>query len=145
MSEPVRIEVLLRESDARLPSRSRESDAGYDLHSLVDVAIEPGTVVDINTGMACVAPAGYYFTIEGRSSLFRHGIIPFRSIIDGGYTGDMIFSLMNVGLSTYYVLKGDRVAQLVPHQIVPIWFDKVEEISDQYDIRGDKGFGSSGR
>lgn len=141
----VKIEVELRHPDAKIPSRSRESDAGYDLSSLEDIELNPGQIVNINTGLAVVAPSGWYFTVEGRSGLSRHGIIPFRGIIDGGYTGDMIVTMINMGPVKYYVLKGDRIAQLVPHRIVPIDLQQVEQISDSYNLRGQKGFGSSGR
>lgn len=139
------IQVQYRHPDARVPYKSRGSDAGYDLHAMENVSIEPGDVVDIDTGMACVAPEGFYFTVEGRSSMFRHGIVPFRGIIDGGYTGNMVVSLMNVGKHKYYILKGDRIAQIIPHAIIPLNLVVVDEISSDYDIRGKKGFGSSGR
>lgn len=141
----VKIEVELRHPDAKIPSRSRESDAGYDLAALVDTEINPGQIVNLNTGMACVAPSGWYFTVEGRSGLSRHGIIPFRGIIDGGYTGDMIVTLINMSQNKYYILKGDRIAQLVPHRIVPMELCQVERVSESYNLRGHKGFGSSGR
>ena len=139
------IQVQYRHPDAKIPYKSRPSDAGYDLHAMESVSIEPGDIVNIDTGMAVVAPEGFYFTIEGRSSMFRHGIVPFRGIIDGGYTGNMIVSLMNVGKNKYYILKGDRIAQIVPHAIIPLNLIEVKEISEEYDIRGNKGYGSSGR
>jgi dUTP pyrophosphatase len=77
--------------------------------------------------------------------MYKSGVIPFRGIIDGGYTGNMVISLMNVGTSTYDITKGDRVAQIVPHKIVPIDLVEVDEISPEYNIRGNNGFGSSGK
>ena len=144
-TDEIRIEVQLRHPEAQPPHRSRASDAGWDLHSLIDADISPGDVVDIDTGMAVVAPEGYYFTVEGRSSLYKAGVVPFRGIIDGGYTGNMIISLMNVGKDKYCILKGDRIAQIIPHRIVPVKLEIVDTISPHYDIRGKKGFGSSGR
>lgn len=143
--EIVRIEVELRHPDARPPSQSRSSDAGHDLYSLDDIDIYPGDVVSIDTGMAVVAPEGYYFTVEGRSSLYKAGVVPFRGIIDGCYTGPMVVSLMNVGKEKYCILKGDRIAQLVLHRIIPLDLHFVDEISVEYNIRGTAGFGSSGR
>lgn len=145
MSDKVRIEVVLHRPDAIAPHRSRDSDAGWDIHSLENVIVSPGKVVDINTGMSCVAPAGYYFTVEGRSSMYRSGVVPFRGIIDGGYCGDMIVSLMNVGQEDYAIKYGDRIAQLIPHKIIDIELVQVDQVSDEYNIRGTKGFGSSGR
>jgi len=144
-NEVIRTEVKLQDLEAKLPTRSRTSDAGYDLYSLIDVDISPGDVVNIDTGMSVVAPIGYYFTIEGRSSMFKAGIVPFRGIIDGCYTGSMVVSLMNVGNQSYSIHKGDRIAQLIPHKIISMDMVIVQNISPDYDIRGNNGFGSSGR
>jgi len=143
--DAVRVELILRHKDAVQPHRSRESDAGYDVHSLINVDIAPGDIVNIDTGLALVAPSGYFFTVEGRSSMYKSGVIPFRGIIDGGYSGNMVVTLMNVGKETYSITKGDRVAQLVPQKTVPITIETVPVVSKEYDIRGTKGFGSSGR
>lgn len=140
-----RIEILKRHPDAVIPHRSRASDAGYDIHSLNDVVINPSDIINIDSGLVVVAPFGYYITVEGRSSMYKSGVVPFRGIIDSGYTGNMVVSLMNVGTEPYYIAKGDRIAQLTLHKLVGIDFAEVKAISDDYDIRGDKGFGSSGR
>ena len=41
--------------------------------------------------------------------------------------------------------KNDRIAQLIIHEIVNVDFVEVDEFSDKYNFRSDKGFGSSGR
>ncbi len=143
--KPVRIEVVIRHPKAIVPHRSRESDAGYDVHALEDVCINPGEVKNVDIGLSFIAPSGWYFTVEGRSSLYQAGVTPFRGIIDGTYTGPMIVSLMNVGRFPYWILAGDRVAQLIPHAIVPIEAVTVEEPSSEYNKRGSAGFGSSGK
>ncbi len=145
MAKPVKIEVVLHHPHAIVPHRSRESDAGYDVHALDDALIEPGSIVNIDTGLSFIAPSGWYFTVEGRSSLYKAGVAPFRGIIDGTYTGTITVSLMNVSKLPYWVLRGDRVAQLIPHVIVPITSIIVDEPSEDYSIRGKAGFGSSGK
>ena len=141
----IKIEVEIRDQDAMLPSRSRHTDAGYDIYSLRDTVISPGDIVDIDTGMAVVAPEGWFFTVEGRSSMYKSGVVPFRGIIDSGYTGNLIVSLMNVGTKQYHIKKHDRVAQIVPQKIIHIDFKVVDEISPEYNIRGTAGYGSSGK
>lgn len=140
-----RVEALVKDIDGIIPHRSRATDAGYDAHSLIDVTISPGQIIDINTGTKLVAPQGVYFTVEGRSSLYRAGVVPFRGIIDGGFTGDLIITLMNVGAADYFIKKGDRIAQMIPHRMVLIDIMEVDSISPDYDIRGTAGFGSSGK
>ncbi len=145
MTKPIKIEVVLHNSRAIVPHRSRDSDAGYDVHALNDALIEPGSIVNIDTGLSFIAPSGWYFTVEGRSSLYKAGVAPFRGIIDGTYTGTITISLMNVSKLPYWILSGDRVAQLIPHAIVPIASIVVDEPSSDYNIRGNAGFGSSGK
>ena len=140
-----RIEVIRRREGAVIPHRSRASDAGYDIHSLDDVTINPGDIVNIDPGLAVVAPCGYYITIEGRSSLYKVGVVPFRGIIDGGYTGTMMVTLMNVSTKPYSIAKNDRIAQMVLHRLISADFIEVAEVSPEYNIRAGLGFGSSGR
>jgi dUTP pyrophosphatase len=145
MTEKVRIEVLKRNKSAIVPHKNLTTDAGLDVHSMEDAVINPGDVVDIDTGMACTAPIGYYFTVEGRSSLYKRGVTPFRGILDATYTGNVTISLMNVGKESYKICKGDRIAQLILHKVVECDMIEVTEISPAYNVRGSRGFGSSGK
>lgn len=145
MDYPVMIEVELRHPDAKMPYKSRASDAGLDITSITDVDIEPRSIVSIDPGLAVVAPFGWYFTVEGRSSMYKSGIVPFRGIIDSCYTGNLIISMMNVGNETYHISKGDRIAQIILHKLNQTQLVEVCGISPEYNIRGTAGFGSSGR
>jgi dUTP pyrophosphatase len=142
---PVRIEHQLIHPDAKTPSRTRDTDAGHDLYSIEHAVIKPGTTMSIRTGIVMVVPRGFYMTVEGRSSLFKHGIIPARGIIDATYTGEMIVSLTNQSYEDYEIRVGDRIAQLITHRCYDLDIAVVEEISPEYNIRGMFGFGSSGR
>jgi dUTP pyrophosphatase len=140
-----RIEFMAVDPDAVMPHRERASDAGYDIHALHDEIIMPGTISNIDTGIIFVAPIGYYMTIEGRSSLYKSGIVPNRGIIDGCFTGTINISLHNVGTKPYHINKKDRVAQIIPHRLISMDIAEVDAISPEYNIRGTAGFGSSGR
>jgi dUTP pyrophosphatase len=141
----VRIETVFKHPDARLPSQVRSSDAAYDVYSMESYHIEPGDIINVNTGVSVTPPIGYYFTVEGRSSLFKMGIVPFRGIIDSGYTGPLTITLMNVSKQAYDIKALDRIAQLILHKHQQAYFELVEEVSTTYNIRGNNGFGSSGR
>jgi dUTP pyrophosphatase len=144
-TEMPRIEVMLRHPDAKMPTRNRYTDAGLDIFSTVDVNISPREIVNIDPGIAFVAPVGYYITVEGRSSMYASGVVPFRGNVDTGYVGNITVSLMNVGNKMYHISKGDRIAQLVVHKLISADMSNVVNISSEYDIRGTNGFGSSGR
>lgn len=141
----VRLECKVEHPDARLPFRKRVTDAGHDVRSTTDVVIQPRTVVNIETGLRVSPPPGWYITVDGRSSLFKEGIIPFRGIIDGTYTGPLLISLYNSSDKPFKVNVGDRVAQLILHKVYNVDFIEVKEFSPEYNVRGDDGWGSSGR
>jgi dUTP pyrophosphatase len=145
LPEMPRMEFVRKHPDAIMPHRSRMSDAGLDVHSLMDVDINPGDAVDVDTGLILTAPLGYYLTVEGRSSMYRSGVVPFRGILDSGYSGHLVVTLMNVGTKPYHINKKDRVAQIIPHQLISMDIIEVDAISPEYNIRGTAGFGSSGR
>lgn len=142
----VRIEFKKDHLDAKSPFRKRTTDAGYDLASISDIIIPPGKVVNIDTGLRISAPEGWYFTIDGRSSLFKEGIVPFRGIIDSNYTGPLLVSLYNSSDKDFKVNKDDRIAQMIPHKIHDVDFVQVTDFSPEYFVhRGEAGWGSSGR
>jgi len=141
----VRLETKFIHSDAKLPYRKRDTDAGYDIHAVENVILKPHSVTTVHTGIQISAPEGFYYTIEGRSSLFKAGINPHRGIIDATYTGEVVVALVSMSDEPYEVKVGDRIAQIVLHKYYDADFALVDEFSTQYDQRGTDGFGSSGR
>jgi dUTP pyrophosphatase len=141
----VKLETKLIHGDAKLPFRKRTTDAGWDLYSVENVAIEPQSTTNVHTGICISAPEGYYYTIEGRSSMFMQGITPNRGIIDATYCGEVIVSLVNMSDKEYKVIVGDRIAQIILHKYYNAEFFVVDEFSPDYNKRGTAGFGSSGK
>lgn len=141
----VRLECKIECSDAIIPTRTRSTDAGYDLYTITSKVLNPREVARFETGLRISAPDGWYYTIEGRSSLWSQGIVPFTGIIDGGYVGLIGVHLMNVSATPYTIRKGDRVAQMIVHKVRHADIVQVTNFSPQYNSRGNNGFGSSGR
>lgn len=141
----IRLEAKILDPLGKLPTRSRTTDAGYDLHSIMDISVPPHGAANVSTGIAVSAPEGYYYTIDGRSGLAMRGIIPFRGIIDSTYCGPLMVALLNFSDVEYKVCVGDRIAQIILHEMVHHDIIEVAEFSEEYNIRGTKGFGSSGR
>jgi dUTP pyrophosphatase len=144
-SSPVRLEFKKTHEDAVVPQRSRVTDAGYDIVSIDDVVIKPKVMTNVRTGIIVCAPPGYYFTIEGRSSLWMKGVIPFRGIIDATYQGQLMVAMTNGSDSPYIIHKGDRIAQIILHKAFNIDFNEVDDFTPVKNGRGAAGFGSSGR
>jgi dUTP pyrophosphatase len=130
---------------ARAPYRKRRTDAGYDIYSVENVTLKPQTATIIHTGIIIAAPPGFYYTIEGRSSLWQLGIFPTRGIIDSTYCGEAIVCLVNHSEEPYEIESGDRIAQMILHRQYDARFVLVDEFSEHYDQRGTDGFGSTGR
>ena len=146
MPDSVPLEVILKHRYAKLPFRKRDTDAGYDIYSVEDKTLAPGRATIVCTGIHIAAPTGFYYTIEGRSSLWRDKrVFPNRGIIDATYTGEVVVSLVNVGEGPYQVSVGDRIAQILLHKQYHAEFIIVEEFSPHYNQRGNDGFGSSGK
>lgn len=144
-AEYVRLECVKLHPDAIIPSKKRFTDVGYDVSSIKDYVLEPLSTISIDTGISLSAPPGYFYTVDGRSSLWSKGILPFRGIIDATYTGPLIVGLFNMSRNLYEIKKGDRIAQLILAPIIHADIEVVDQFSPRYNQRGSLGFGSSGR
>jgi dUTP pyrophosphatase len=143
----VELPIARLNADAVLPSRAHEGDAGLDLYACEAAHIGPGERWSIGTGIAVEIPGGHAGLVLPRSGLAKkHGITLVNSpgLIDSGYRGEIRVLLLNTDpAETFRVAAGDRIAQLV---IVPIALPSlVEAPALAESIRGEGGFGSSGR
>lgn len=143
----MKIRVKRLNPDAELPvyAHGPDEDAGMDLKALEDVLLEPRVAALIPTGLAIELPPGYEAQIRPRSGLaLRHAITLPNSpaTIDPGYRGEIRVILLNLGVQPYQVHKGDRIAQMVIARYEAIEWDESELGGS---VRGEGGFGSSGR
>lgn len=146
--------------NAIIPTKSRQTDAGWDLYAAESVMLETGVPTKISTGIALEIPTGFYGQIQGRSGLGSKGIAVLGGVIDSEYRGDIIVCLhLNKGneftifdetdsvelvaQDKYIIEEGDKIAQIIIHQIPNTQMVEVEELGES--DRGEKGFGSSGR
>ena len=129
---------------AILPTRGTEKSIGYDLYATEDFIIgELGRDL-IPTGIAMQLPPNAYGEIAPRSSLALYeGIQTGAGIIDEDYRGEIKVLLFNLSKEVYYGRKGDKIAQLIIHDIT---YYPIQEVKDlQETKRGNKGFGSTGK
>lgn len=140
----IKMEVKKLNPEAVVPSKSRTSDAAYDMYAVEDTVIPAKSHVVVSTGIAIAPPLGWFYTINGRSGMGSKGIVPFRGIVDTGYTGEVKVVLYNHTSASFTVQRGNRIAQITPHRVTDVEFKEVQEFSSDYSLRGDRGFGSSG-
>jgi dUTP pyrophosphatase len=138
---------LKLKEDARIPSRAHDGDAGLDLYACESAHIGPGERWGVGTGVGVEIPEGHAGLVLPRSGLARdHGIalVNAPGLIDSGYRGELRVLLLNTDpAETFRVEPGDRIAQLV---LTPIATpEPVEAGTLTETVRGEGGFGSSGR
>jgi dUTP pyrophosphatase len=141
----VRIRRL--QPDAQIPvyAHGPLEDAGMDLRAVEAVVLHPGEPRLVATGLAIELPPGYEAQIRPRSGLaLKHSITLPNSpaTIDPGYRGEIRVILLNLGRAPYAIEPGDRIAQMVVAK-----YEAVEWLESDLSgtLRGDGGFGSSGR
>jgi dUTP pyrophosphatase len=122
-----------------------DEDAGMDLHSVESVTLGPGETKLVPTGLAIELPSGYEAQIRPRSGLaLKHSITLPNSpaTIDPGYRGEIRVILLNLGREPFQISPGERIAQMVIARYEAIEWEE-GELGDS--VRGEGGFGSSGR
>jgi dUTP pyrophosphatase len=143
----LRLRIKKLHKDAVVPryAHGPDEDAGMDLHSVEAVTLAPGETKLVATGLAIELPAGYEAQIRPRSGLaLKHSITLPNSpaTIDPGYRGEIRVILLNLGREPFQVSPGERIAQMVIARYEAVEWEE-GELGDS--VRGEGGFGSSGR
>jgi len=133
-----------------LPRYESTGAAGLDLRAALPagarLVIEPGARDLVPTGIAIALPPDVEAQVRPRSGLaLRHGVTVLNApgTIDSDYRGEIGVILINHGSEPFEIRRGDRIAQLV---IAPVSQADLYEVASLEDsLRGDGGFGSTGR
>jgi dUTP pyrophosphatase len=129
-----------------MPAYATAHAAGMDVVAAESVTLAPGARHAVATGFAIAIPEGYEVQVRPRSGLaLKHGITCLNTpgTIDADYRGEVKVILANLGDQGFEVVRGERIAQLVPAPVVRARFVEAETL-DETD-RGGGGFGSTGR
>ncbi len=143
----MKIEIRRLHPDAVVPVSRHPGDAGGDLVAIEGCVLLPGARSMVSTGLSIAIPDGFAGLVLPRSGLAsQHGVTCANApgLIDAGYRGEIKVALVNLDPHlTYAVQPGDRIAQLVIVATPEIKFEEVEILPES--VRGEGGFGSSGR
>lgn len=138
------LKVKKTDAAAKLPARATSGDAGLDLYSVEDIAIEPGDRLVVKTGIAMEIPFGYAGLVWDKSGLAaKKGLKTMGGVIDAGYRGEIQVVLANLGNEPHAIAVGDKIAQLLIQKVELPEVSEAAELSDSE--RGDGGFGSTGK
>lgn len=126
------------------PRKATTGSAGYDLKASQNVTLPVMEIVKVPTGVKLRLPSNYEAQVRSRSGLAARGIIVVNSpgTIDSDYRGEVQVLLQSTK-RTQEIKAGDRIAQLVFHQIPEVYFEIVEGLETDT-VRGIGGFGSTG-
>ena len=129
-----------------LPCYASEGAAGLDIVAAESLTLAPGGRHAVATGFAIAIPSGCEVQVRPRSGLaLKHGITCLNTpgTIDSDYRGEVKVILANLGSEPFEVVRGERLAQLVPAPVLRASFSEVRELGETE--RGAGGFGSTGR
>jgi dUTP pyrophosphatase len=145
----IRVKVLPHAQGLPLPEYQTAQAAGMDLFAALaqdeTLFLPMGERALIPTGLSMELPAGYEAQIRPRSGLaLNYGVTVLNSpgTIDADYRGEVKVLLVNLGLDTFTIERGTRIAQMVIQQVARASFEVVTELEES--MRGVGGFGSTG-
>lgn len=142
--EEVSIKIKKIHPDAIMPNYAHEGDSGMDIFSVENLKLNSLQRGVIKTGLSFEIPRGYEIQVRSKSGLsLKNGIVVINSpgTIDSGYRGEILVAVFNTSNETYYINKGDKIAQIVLQRVEKIKFEDSEELS--ITTRGYGGFGST--
>jgi dUTP pyrophosphatase len=148
ISIPISISVkrLLHGAGLPLPAYATHGAAGMDVVAAEDLTLAPGDRHAVATGFALAIPEGFEVQVRPRSGLaLKHGITCLNTpgTIDSDYRGEVKVILANLGAAPFEVVRGERIAQLVPAPVLRAALAEVATLDDT--ARGSGGFGSTGQ
>jgi dUTP pyrophosphatase len=140
----LKVKVKKLDTNAVIPTYSKDGDAGMDLTITREIE-NTSFSVSYGFGIAMEIPKGYVGLVFPRSSVRNQDLILSNcvGVIDSGYRGELqaTFKKTN-GLDSLKYKVGERGAQIVILPYPKVSMVESEELSDTE--RGDGGFGSTG-
>jgi dUTP pyrophosphatase len=143
--DTMQVNFVRLDRELPVPVTAHIGDAAVDLHSRIDVVIEPGERAAVPTGIAVAVPEGFGGLVLPRSGHARRhgvGVVNGPGLIDPGYRGEVSVLLINHGDEAVKFGRGDRIAQLAIVPLPAVHWTEVDSLGETE--RGDAGFGSTG-
>ena len=154
----------------KIPEK-RESDAGYDIYAFFEedyIIINPKQSRIINTGLYSALPENYFLEFKERSSTAKYNMGIRAGVIEGTYRGELLVCISNHNNVPLAIAKDTiseeeikqqvsqnckiypyekAIVQGILRKIEPAQFRTIplEELKKMTTIRGEGGFGSTGK
>lgn len=133
---------------ATVPTYGSDLAAGADLRAVLDnpITIQPNQTAFLHTGLAVAIPEGYVGLVYARSGIAcKRGLAPANKtgVLDADFRGEVMVALHNHGTNEQTIEPNERIAQMVITPFLRCEYEEVDKLDDT--VRGDGGFGSTGR
>ncbi|NLW70299.1 MAG: dUTP diphosphatase [Eubacteriaceae bacterium] len=136
--------IIVNRSAHPIPEYATPGSSGCDLRANIPekMLVKAGQRVLIPTGIYLQLEQGTEAQIRSRSGMtLKHGIVVANGIgtVDSDYRGEISVIIANISGEDYYILPGEKIAQMVFCPVLQADF----VLSDSLDetIRGSGGFG----
>lgn len=160
----------VRDERVKIPEK-RESDAGYDIYAFFEedyVVINPHSYTIFPTGLYYAIPDDMWMDLRERSSIIKYNLSRRAGVIEGTYRGELMIALSNLNTFPVVIAKNTiseeeikqqvsqnckiypyekAIVQGILRKIEPAQFRTIplEKLKKMTTIRGEGGFGSTGK
>jgi dUTP pyrophosphatase len=134
--------------NVELPVYKTNGASGMDLMAFIEepIKISPNSSYLVPTGLSMAFSEDYEVQIRPRSGLAAKNnitVLNTPGTIDSDYRGEIKIILFNHGNEEFTINNKDRIAQMILTPVIKMELEETDNLPDS--IRGDDGFGSTGR
>ena len=134
--------------DVKIPTYKTSGASGMDLMAFIKsaITIKPKTSCLIPTGLSMAFSENYEVQIRPRSGLAAKNnisVLNTPGTIDSDYRGELKVIIYNHGKENFVVNNNDRIAQMILTPVIKMELQETDKLPDT--VRGDSGFGSTGK
>lgn len=139
----IKLKVKKLYDDAKLPTKGHPGDAGLDFYAHETVRFSPGEQMRVHTGVAIEIPEGFVGLIWDKSGIsFNMGLKVMGGVMDAGYRGEVVMSMLNTRGKEAVLEKGHKVAQMIIQKFEDCDIVETSDLTDT--VRGTGREGSTG-
>ena len=142
--------VLIKKLDpsVELPAYKTDGASGMDLMAFIKepITLKPKSSCLVPTGLSVAFSNDFEIQIRPRSGLAAKNnisVLNTPGTIDSDYRGELKVILFNHGNNDFLINNKDRVAQIILAPVIKIDLEQTNDLPET--IRGDSGFGSTGK
>lgn len=139
----MKLKVKKLKDGAKIPTKGHPGDAGIDFYAIEEVIFNPGEQKRVHTGVSLEIPEGHVGLVWDKSSIsFNNSLKIMGGVIDSGFRGEFVASLVNLSSTVQTLEKGQKFTQMIIQKFEDCDIVEVDELTDS--IRGHGREGSTG-